>query len=499
MLSKIKGKTLAYISLVVYIISCLPVIYVGFFNYATGDDLLYGATVKNAIANHIGFREMMKQVWDSIVTEYNGFQGTWASMIIWRFEPSIWGEELYYITIFIALFMLNFGVFYFYNEVLVKMLKMDIHSLIIAGCWSLFYIIQFMIYPRGGLYWYTGMMQYTFAFGVCLIVFVFAIKYLNGSKKTHFVSMVLLMFYLGGSGYPEIVMSVVGFAYIIGWGLLSKDSAKIKRAKLLIIPFIFDLISFAINAMAPGNAARGGEDYGFSAYRVYEVFYKCFKEGTLDLFRYFINVRSLVLLPICIFAIAYASNTTLKLKVRHLVITGILGWFLVCMTRSAEYYAGDTVAAGISGGVYDSYYYISILYIVIMCAMIGLFASAHKKSEALSQKAVGIATIVTLLFCLLLNRHLIGNMLDYTIYDYVSTGQARDYKAQMNQRFELLSYPNELDVVLPYINEYQGPLMHMPVNENVDGYTNSVTAKFYGKRTVTGIPRPEWEELYGDK
>ena len=53
------------------------------------------------------------------------------------------------------------------------------------------------------------------------------------------------------------------------------------------------------------------------------------------------------------------------------------------------------------------------------------------------------------------------------------------------------------DVVVPFINDVQGPLMHMPVTGDADRWINRVTADFYRKDSVVAIERPKWEELYG--
>ena len=499
MLSKIKVKTVALVSLIAYILTCIPVIYVGFFNYATGDDYLYGAPVKHALEAHEGIGRILKIVIDDVIVEYNNFQATWASCFLWRFEPSIWGEKAYIITIFISMGILNLGGFYFIGVLLKKVLGLDAWSHIIATTWSLFYIIQFMIFPRGGLYWYTGMVQYTLAFGIALIGLGFAISFVISGLKRYIIGAVLIMAYLGGAGYPEIVISVLGLSYVILWGFLSADAARKKRSLLLLIPLMLELVGFAISAVAPGNAVRGGEDYGFSLGRVVEVFSRSFIDGTVGFFRYFIDVRPLILLPICMFVLGYTVKATTKIKLKHLMAAAFLGWFQVCMTRSPEIYAGSTVTAGFSGGVYDSYFYISVLYITFMSLLLGLFFGQSKKSTALSEKALGIMLIIMVAFWLILRPFCVGNMLDYTIYEYVSTGQLYDYDQQMQERFELFSDPNEQDVVVPYINDQQGPLMHMAINEDVDGYTNRVTAGFYGKRSVKAIERDLWNELYGNR
>ena len=67
----------------------------------------------------------------------------------------------------------------------------------------------------------------------------------------------------------------------------------------------------------------------------------------------------------------------------------------------------------------------------------------------------------------------------------------------MDFQTRLLLDPQEEDIVIPGINDQQGPLMHMPVTEDVSAWTNYVTADFYEKNSVVSIPRPEWMEKYG--
>ena len=49
------------------------------------------------------------------------------------------------------------------------------------------------------------------------------------------------------------------------------------------------------------------------------------------------------------------------------------------------------------------------------------------------------------------------------------------------------------------INNEQGPLQQMPVTEKSDAWSNMVTAKFYGKNSVTGMDRTDWNAQYGVK
>lgn len=93
-----------------------------------------------------------------------------------------------------------------------------------------------------------------------------------------------------------------------------------------------------------------------------------------------------------------------------------------------------------------------------------------------------------------------GNLKSSTTYKcltYITSGQAADYKWQMDLQTQLLN-TGETDVVLPFINNEQGPLMQMPVTDDPTSFTSSTTAQFYQKNSVVAMPRTEWEEIYGE-
>ena len=81
--------------------------------------------------------------------------------------------------------------------------------------------------------------------------------------------------------------------------------------------------------------------------------------------------------------------------------------------------------------------------------------------------------------------------------DYIVSGRAADYKEQIELQRSVLLNESIKDVVLPLVNDDQGPLMHMPLMEDPNAWTNTVTKLYYGKDSVVAIPREVWEELQG--
>ena len=76
----------------------------------------------------------------------------------------------------------------------------------------------------------------------------------------------------------------------------------------------------------------------------------------------------------------------------------------------------------------------------------------------------------------------------YESVEYIASGKASDYKQQMDSQLAILLDNSIKEAYLCPTNNEQGPLMHMPVIENSEAFTNRVVAQFYGKEMVTTQP-----------
>mgnify|MGYP005789531741 FL=1 len=77
--------------------------------------------------------------------------------------------------------------------------------------------------------------------------------------------------------------------------------------------------------------------------------------------------------------------------------------------------------------------------------------------------------------------------MDRQVYEYVSSGQAEDFRAQIKSQMDILLDDSIKEAYLVPINPEQGPLMHMPVTTDENAFTNRVVRDFYGKEKVVMI------------
>ncbi|PWT26174.1 hypothetical protein [Butyrivibrio fibrisolvens] len=496
-------RNMAVVSIALMVVALLPVIMCSFHNYATGDDFYYGAAIKQALRDGKGFFGCISAMWSDIVEEYFAFQGTWSSGILFRLVPVLVSERFYTVTTWISFLMLLGCTWYFLHYVLRTKCKWNSAAFWIVISIMSICLTQWMPFPRAGLFWYTGMIHYVFPFGITMLVFTWCFKYLETDKIRYYVGIILGMTYIGGAGYPEVVLAAGGVFFVFVWMAFIEKVSK-KQLWLLSIPFLLEMIGFAISAAAPGNKNRGGEDFGFSITNVFVTLGKCFKMGITGSVTYLIDTPLLWILTILVLAVSwrmFSNNTDQKVKaiLKHPALFLIVSYLLVSAVYAPQMYAGD-VQSGYSGGVFDSYYFtfivVWILELVYLSGWFWLYvAPDHENIDKASIKLVLSAAI--LLIMAVTGKYMVKTSIDYTCYSFWTSGQLADFEEQMQERLAILQDDTITDAVVPEMNSEQGPFMHFALMRDPAVYTNSVTRRFYGKHSVIAIPRDEYNEHFG--
>lgn len=325
---------------------------------------------------------------------------------------------------------------------------------------------------------------------------------------------------------------------------------------LLLFPLITELLGLAISMKAPGNKVRGGEAFGFSVGKAFETVGQSFLQGITDIGGYFIDkpivfIGLLALLFVLIEGFIDAKLTLNESNRRDVSeyltafkvnrethqtdietdratdretdtktaqrIIGILAAFcMYCAMQAPTVYAGVEFSSGVYNMNYQCFLlFAGVVLIILAEIVVELFAAhMHRKQMQVDFGKTGFdmtdsvkkgsfhnyVFLPGMILCCVLVLLCKGNLKSSTTYKcltYITSGQAADYKWQMDLQTQLL-HTGEADVVLPFINNEQGPLMQMPVTDDPTSFTSSTTAQFYQKNSVVAMPRTEWEEIYGE-
>ena len=307
-----------------------------------------------------------------------------------------------------------------------------------------------------------------------------------------------------------------------------------RRRRLILLPLALMVAGVAVSAAAPGNKVRGGEGFGSrGAAGIVMVIVNSIKVCAVRGAGYFLRARPLILLlPITLgFAAEGAAQENaapdeqmsgeltqgvcgvkglprLRAFLRHPVTVAVLCFLIAAGVYAPEVYS----AVDVSGGVPDTEYFVTLVMLVVALSYAGCALrlradrAAHRACSATRQQDA-YACFATrqhflnmsmffgaLVLCAIFGKHLIGGSVDYPCYMFWQSGQLSDYTRQMEEKLSILHNDAIGDVLVPEMNNEQGPFMCMAEIGDPDNFNNVSSAAFYGKRSVTAVPRQELVE-----
>lgn len=493
-------ENMALVAIDIFIVLILPIAYLTFVNRATGDDYGYGTLTRAAWVTSHSLIEVFRAAGQTIREYYDGWQGTWFSIFLFSLQPEVFHEHAYVIVAILMLFLWIGSTFLLLKEILYRGIGMNIWSYRFLTILLLIISIEFIPSTRSSIFWYNGAAHYMVPFAMCQLLIVWLLWYGKEYKIRYFIGIAGIMTLLGGSNYQAALFALIVTFYV---GAANYMDKKDKRILWLLIPVALEMVGLVISMKAPGNKVRGGEQFGFSIQTGIKTIGLSFVEGIKTAIDYGkenpLIYAGIFLAFLFMIEVLKGKNMETEKETKfcftHPVLSVIALFCLYCAMQAPALYADVYV----SGGVYNMNYQIFLLSSFGTALIIAkIITERFKVSKEIFHRTILIPGALVCLIILIVCRSDIKATTSWVSLNYITSGQASNYKEQMNLQTKLLMDENTNDVILPFINDVQGPLMHMPVTENVEAFTNSVTGRFYGKNSVIAMPRAEWEERYGN-
>lgn len=501
-----------WIAFIVFVVSLIPVLYCGLYNYASADDFAKSYEVHDVL---LAGGSLFDAMWTAVLAAkevWETWEGTWASNWVLAMQPSIWGEHVYAVTVPLCILYSAIGTGYLLYEILVCQLGLSKRAFWLLYWIQLFLFLQYMPYVRGGMFWYTGMAHYIMPMCLALLMMAWMFKWIRIGWKRYLIFMILDAVYIGGSHYQQIILVLL--VLLSGWLWImvrrGVEHEKICRGiHALWIPMIIFLIGLVICIKSPGNVARGGEEFGFNAVTVALMPISCVIEACGHIVEYVQSSPLLLAYAVLLVGMGWKcigkERTTATFRKAPAAIVVLYLFLLYASTEAAAIYAtGNT--NGISGGYYDIVYQSLLLVMSIGIPFAAMrlrdwIARRQQVSatKSPSNKVVKIGWFVcTVVLVLIGVKPAIKGSAAWTCYTFARGGQLDDFVIQMEERIALLNDANLKDIYLPEMNSEQGPFMHLQLSQDATNYTNEATAMFYHKNTVTAVPRDEYYSKYAE-
>lgn len=483
----IHTKKIAIFTGIVFLVSLIPILYLSGYVHATGDDYGYGARTHQMWLSTHSVWQVLKAAGQTVQHYWIGWQGTWFTIFLMSLQPEVFWDNGYWIVPWIMLALTIFSTLYLTEYVMVQKLRLPKATWISCTLILLLAMIQYFPSTKSGIFWYNGTAHYIIPYSMALVAIRCCWSFADRKRKKDWIAAFICMALLGGASYLAPLLVLIAVAYLI----LCEWKTK-KHVFYLCIPVAAELAGLIVSYLAPGNKSRGGEDFGIHGLLIVKTILECFVDGAKQIFLYLFKTPFILL---CLVVIAVLLVNAFQ-KVRptfdfpYPVIVAVAMFCMYCAMYAPGVYAGVELSGGVPNTIYQVFLmtvFITVIYTV------GWMNHHFCKDEKMGKikKAVCGGLLMLALFLILVEKGTLKSSTSYQCYDYIVSGQADDYKAQMEERLSLLRNPELKNVKLPAMNSDQGPLMHMEVMEDPKEWTNTVVKQFFGKESVIEVPRSE--------
>ncbi len=502
---RIGARQLAVFFTCLYVLSLIPMLALSVYDFPSADDFsmalqphLYFVETGNFFGTVI---ESLKKSW--IV--YSQYEGYFFSIILTCICPGVFGESWYYLTPFIILGMLTFGVLYFFDALFVRMWKLDRNLSITAAMVTLILMVQCL--PEGviraeAFYWYSGAINYTFTFGMAFFWLGLLIRsvYEDGEKKRNrkLIWAAFWGFWMGGANYMtalELAICSVLLLFILFMvkrGIFKfEDGEDGKRAFLrLWIPALTNLIGFACSCLTPGNLVRSAETGHIGPVKsILLSIHSTFDMMFNDMTRWELIIALILLIPIF-----WEMAGGLRHRLPHPFMFTLFAFLLVSSNVVPPFFAVANIGAGrLRALAFMEFALMMVLVVFYLTAWARQLITgvvSDKKSENRLKLGTNSSMMVAACIAFLFFGSAImtfPNMRYYCCTSALSDiidGSAAAYKAENAERLKVLNDDSVRDAVLLEYSVHPELLFYEDVTPDVNEWINGATARYFYKDSV---------------
>ena len=475
------AKWKPYIFLAVLLASLVPLVWLGRYNYPTGDDYYYGAEAHLVWQQTGSIPQAISAACAGVAKSYQDWQGTYSALFLMYLAPNAFSNTVYHLVTFVILLLLCGSIFYLLRPLVCRFLPgTDGDWITISSVLSLL-CVQTVVFQSDSFYWYNGSMYYTGFFAVTLFFLGTLLRYLYNGKKILLLPLLLLAVFLGGGNYVSLLPCMLLVVTVTFLLLLRKN----KKAYLCGITSAVLLLSFAVSAMAPGNHVRQDGMWKIPAWKAIA---KCLLQGIRYTFawtRLWWFLAALLLLPVFLRILRKKNGVFFS----HPILFTGYSYGLFCSMSCPLFYTMNSTGPGRAVAIV--YYTFLLTSFAVFFYWLGFVVrKLQMRQNASEKKAVSGRLKMARYLAMLL---LLSGILFTGLWQETSTakairvltsGEAAAYAAEYEARLLLLNDPEAADVVLtPFTHQpamiYTGDLPGDPEDP-----TSQKTAQYFGKHSL---------------
>ena len=483
------AKRIAVLSILLYLVSLIPLFLLSRYNYPSADDYTNGVMCRQAWDASHSLIRVLAAAFERMTIEWHTWRGCYTSAFLSALSPQIFGERFYGITTWIVLIMVTLALFSLFHTVLVKMLGADCWTS--AGIAALTAFLTVQCTPGGNelFYWYSGAINYTFLFGLSLLFYRAMLNLLKMRKKPHAASVIgasVLGFLVGGANQMTSLNAAILLMALCLLLICRKNRSEYRR---LAIPAIVFFIGFVLSIIAPGNFVRAAGANGMNPIKAILVsFFYCLDPVISKWLTWPVIVVLIAMVPMF-----WRASAKSSFRFSYPLVVVLFGYCLVSAMMTPALFAVGNIDSGRAQGTVFS------MFILVLVLCVGYVTGWVEKKFEQSAAAHGAdlspadaqhydlnagicltGCMLFLIFGILLT--LVPSPRSFTFGSAAVdclNGSAAAYAETMQSRADLYQEGKGQFVEVEPLKEKPELLFFSDITPDANDWTNNGVARFY--------------------
>ena len=476
-----KGQKLFLWCVIIFAsITILPLLVISLYNHPSADDFAYAVETHMVWKSTRNLFLVMKEAVMTSIGYWNRWQGLYTSAFLLALEPGIFGEQYYRITGFLTIGTILIGNLIFCLYVLYKRLGAAKLTATAFGMVTTVLMLHWMPSTVEGLYWYNGAMNYTFFYGVLLVLICIVLSLCQEQSKSGLIlkciAGIILACALSGGNHVTAFAGLLVVAGILGFCLILKKKNYALRVGIVLL---FETAGFLLNILSPGTKVRSNafEESQGVFWTIWNAI-RYLLDRIDDWVGLALIVCMILMLPF-IFRCVRRIRIEKKFDFRYplLVFIASVG-FLIAMC-CPSYYAMGAIGAG---RLVNVIYFAFILVVFVNAFYVCGWLDEKVDFGEFQWRTPWTLTVLVLSFGMLVGCY--GNAAGYIAWKSVSSGEALAYSLEADARYNLYINSEGQNVEVETFSFYPQLLYYEDITEDADDWRNQQIREYFELNSV---------------
>lgn len=470
----------------------LPILWIAQYNYPSADDWSLALNTHRVVREGGNLFDVLKAALESVRSNYFAWEGRYSSVFFASLQPGIWGEKYYGLVTWLMLGALLFSELFLCKSLLCDNSDKKNRSLYIPVMIpGLILQILYTPYPEESLYWYTGSVNYTFVYGLSLILIALFIVLARNAPcprwryGLRYGLACILAILVGGNNFATSLSCFLTLA-VLTFLLFLTDRKSFFRMVFIALLCGAGLL---ICVCAPANQVRVNANFmGKSNSAVWAI--------GMSLVRSFTNIYSWTNMKICLmiaFVLPFLWKLVKDMKFRFQLpaLFTLITFGLYASQATATMYIDGTTGGGRMGDILYYSYYVWVMGNV--CYWMGWLTKHCGRFSQIAEAISHKFGKYLLFYCAVIGISLAGIIYFFDLHETTTyrayrnwrQGWAEQYASEWEERIEILRDDTVQEVYFAPLSVYPEMLMYVDLQPE-DGFVwvNDACALYYEKKFV---------------